>query len=710
HQEYLSYRHLRTSVNCYLQENGLLFQHDLPRAFRIIDLVIIAMNDMQQQQMAYHFAPLRQGLTLADHEKLPFVLLSYKSRGQIRTSGSIGFSTWPIEPAATIESLFQDKRKYAPSEAFEGDRFVINFAVASLPFTGIIESRRHNCIAKRFFRQFPNDNQFKDPNNDDEHLYDSDSSGGEDEMANFMAEEEEEQSISDMLAPPPSQIQVRNSPQGPSRREESFLATSSFLPPPIWESTWNPPTPTSEVYNLVNLPEQVFAAANKGNNTVIKFEINSTTAAGMADMIDIWLTRAIENNDFTDILSPERDYQIVSRRNDLISFGDGIQRECWFNLFERYRQDPNDEWIQYRCDARASIKTVYSISTCRFIPESRITGLKKLGAICAILLILGQCPAPFDPCVFQYAVHADLEAIHPGLLFEWHPNLRAKIIQWKELGPGGDISSFDQYMQEVVGFGAPSFAHRTEAAHKAFAPAMLYHTVFGSEPPYHPEWKAFFAGFSLPCRNGFNFLSVLKSFAGGSDHFFSISWTSQIQGYDSLSPFLDIDRPIPAVAAELDPALARVQRGSAKDLIVAFLQGSGIPYPKLFDELKPSFSSLIDLSQTHTPAFRSRMFAWAATGSPFIDPGAETITVKIVNEAERNYAGCPAATKALMAQGVISFKTCSRVVQLPGPHIVRLAEQQFQPQHGAEFIDFVQAFDHWLLCQILAAIGVHTMI
>lgn len=32
--------------------------------------------------------------------------------------------------------------------------------------------------------------------------------------------------------------------------------------------------------------------------------------------------------------------------------------------------------------------------------------------------------------------------------------------------------------------------------------------IFGPEPPYHPEWKAFYKGLSLSCPNGFTFLSV----------------------------------------------------------------------------------------------------------------------------------------------------------------------------------------------------------
>jgi hypothetical protein len=32
--------------------------------------------------------------------------------------------------------------------------------------------------------------------------------------------------------------------------------------------------------------------------------------------------------------------------------------------------------------------------------------------------------------------------------------------------------------------------------------------IFGPEPPYHPECKAFYRGLSLSCHNGFTFLSV----------------------------------------------------------------------------------------------------------------------------------------------------------------------------------------------------------
>lgn len=121
------------------------------------------------------------------------------------------------------------------------------------------------------------------------------------------------------------------------------------------------------------------------------------------------------------------------------------------------------------------------------------------------------------------------------------------------------------------------------------------------------------------------------------------------------------------------------------------------------------------------------MFAWAATGSPFVDPDSEMITVcsfllptylflprhwqiNIVDEGDELYAGNHCSNEILMMQGVICFKTCAHNVRLPGPYIARLAGGQYPPLEGNEPQDFTQAFDHWLLCQILTAIGSHTII
>jgi hypothetical protein len=63
-----------------------------------------------------------------------------------------------------------------------------------------------------------------------------------------------------------------------------------------------------------------------------------------------------------------------------------------------------------------------------------------------------------------------------------------------------------------------------------------------------------------------------------------------------------------------------------------------------------------------------------------------------------------------MSQGVISFKTCSRNVRVPALYIAYLAEQQYPPEQATEPRDFTQAFEHWILCQVLIAIGSHTIL
>ena len=178
----------------------------------------------------------------------------------------------------------------------------------------------------------------------------------------------------------------------------------------------------------------------------------------------------------------------------------------------------------------------------------------------------------------------------------------------------------------------------------ARAPEILYYAIFGPEPPFHPEWKAFIQGFALKCRNGFTFLDVSfffptvddtvlkvlqipKAFEGGSEAFISLLWTSAVTSYDSIRDHSIIQRPPPSYTHALQAATDSTV--TLYSLITNFLQGSGSPCPALFAEVCDSFSSLVSLDTIDTPAFRSRMLLWAATGSPTIDPNQESLTVGI---------------------------------------------------------------------------------
>ena len=62
-------------------------------------------------------------------------------------------------------------------------------------------------------------------------------------------------------------------------------------------------------------------------------------------------------------------------------------------------------------------------------------------------------------------------------------------------------------------------------------------------------------------------------------------------------------------------------------ILTKFLKGSGIPCPRLFDQAKAQFNDLVNLEQIDEPSYRSKMFCWAATGSPslIVDPSDITV-------------------------------------------------------------------------------------
>ena len=68
-------------------------------------------------------------------------------------------------------------------------------------------------------------------------------------------------------------------------------------------------------------------------------------------------------------------------------------------------------------------------------------------------------------------------------------------------------------------------------------------------------------------------------------------------------------------------------RLSFADRFVQFLKGTGFPCPDRFQDIRGRFGNRFDFSQADSPAFRPRMFLWAATGAPFINPNDGRIEV-----------------------------------------------------------------------------------
>ena len=55
-----------------------------------------------------------------------------------------------------------------------------------------------------------------------------------------------------------------------------------------------------------------------------------------------------------------------------------------------------------------------------------------------------------------------------------------------------------------------AFRNRDPELHQDLAHQMLYKGIVGTEILNHPEWQAVRAGFSLPCRMGFDVRQVVS--------------------------------------------------------------------------------------------------------------------------------------------------------------------------------------------------------
>jgi hypothetical protein len=157
--------------------------------------------------------------------------------------------------------------------------------------------------------------------------------------------------------------------------------------------------------------------------------------------------------------------------------------------------------------------------------------MKAFGAICALMLIHGICPEPINPLILHFIIHdCNFDSLHHALIQEWHSTLFVLIKTWLETGPEGSLEPFRGHFASYHDLDVhySSYYHafylliafmqqisvlrdRDAISHKALAPEMLYYAIFGSEPPCHPEWKAFINGFTLRCQNGFTFSNASGS-------------------------------------------------------------------------------------------------------------------------------------------------------------------------------------------------------
>lgn len=85
-----------------------------------------------------------------------------------------------------------------------------------------------------------------------------------------------------------------------------------------------------------------------------------------------------------------------------------------------------------------------------------------------------------------------------------------------------------------------------------------------------------------------------------------------------------------------------------------------------------------------------------------------SIKITFIDDGDPAY-GTRGSREAMIREGKINFKTCYSKVLIPASYFVRLAFAQRSACNVSGPTNFCDAVDSWLLCEVLNAIGNHTM-
>jgi hypothetical protein len=84
----------------------------------------------------------------------------------------------------------------------------------------------------------------------------------------------------------------------------------SFLPPAIWTLPWSaPPASDMNFYTVDNLDTKVYHEAARPNLSA-RLQIHGRNVTEMASILDAKLAIAADRNDFSEVLSPVRYFQM----------------------------------------------------------------------------------------------------------------------------------------------------------------------------------------------------------------------------------------------------------------------------------------------------------------------------------------------------------------------------------------------------------------
>ncbi|KAK7439976.1 hypothetical protein VKT23_017229 [Stygiomarasmius scandens] len=579
--------------------------------------------------------------------------------------------------------------------------------------------RRHKCLSARFHY---------------EHYYGADQRNPVPAyetglcLCNLDAENDSEAGESSILDEemPPEELNPRSNVSPPILPLPSNNVSDLYpvIPASLFQSSF-PPTEENfphltnmsqrQCRHVVDFASTVYAAANAGVSRSTLLDISGDTVEMAAKKLLSMVREAVNSGDFHAILSERRIFEVGTRGGQL-SIGDGVEGEVVSLAWKIVSADQHSSVFRMTSGDRCSIVCSSPMVISGILPASRREQMCILGAMAAVMICYGKYPAPLSPAILQFLIHGgDPRSIDRDFVQEWLPELYADLNRYQEIGPGGDLSSFEPMFSSFTTLTTASLKLRSPEFHDAIGAYALYQSTVSLEPPMHPEIVSFVNGFRLKCSNGFELGKAIRlCFIGGSSAFLSQLSLTHVADYGSVKDHLRVETPHNHVVQAISNAL-----GSPfvfKDFLEDFLRNTGIPCPELWRDAQSHFNPCVinQLSSIEKVFYRPQMFIWASTGSPEIRPDLidGNVRVLLVDENDDHYIDGNSSDpvqirlrQIYLEEGKISFRTCSMVVRVPGMYIKNLIDQCH-----ADNVSVLPRLHHWLLCEVLNAIGKHSML
>ncbi|KAJ7664641.1 hypothetical protein DFH06DRAFT_1324181 [Mycena polygramma] len=702
YQNYRLYRMLHPDFVEQLRERHLVYSYVLPLDSLVNNLLGRVVADMAASPAAYVFPVARRASTAASAAAITTLqLLGVVDRGRVHPR--------------------LDTVHFASRGSFRDRHFLVRLAVMGDTLVGLDpDGRHHTCGSRHLYVLFPcddstmgqdvSDTSGGESNNDDENVVRQLWPASRASTSRIPQVRSAAQTLPEPAASGQPRLSLRdlapNSPSTPTRPVTSDHPLA--LPASMWDENAVHISRSNGIFTQQRFTDAIFRAATRGTQ-ISQLRVRGTDVDEAADRFAQMLDDAGELGDYTSVLAPDRGFGLT---NDM-AHGEGVEREVLITLFKRYT-NAESTWFQRGEKEVLTLRALYPATSLIPAPRRRLVEFKRLGALCALLLIFGQSLSPMSPAIFQYLIHCrNFHALHPSFMGEWFPLLRSLIMAWIATPPEShDLAAFNAALITFVGVEAAAFRVRDHATHLALPVTIVFNAVLANAPFDRPELENFTDGFFLRCRNGFNFPQAVRNFQGGSETFLSVVETSYICDADSILPHIEVVNPpdLALLVGDLQNHTGDVTL-TFDMLIERFLRGVGIPCPIQFEAHKGAFHRIIDLSRISTPGFRAQALAWAATGSPFMDPAGGGIVLGPINTHGEGYGphGSSAADRDRLASvGTFQIQTCNRTARYPVQYVLDLAQLQYLPQ--SEPSDFQEAFDFWFLYQCLVSIGRHNIV